>query len=301
MDPVAGAIASSISWLGFTVLAGLYLAASKIWSFNRMEPLAAMHAHAHLGVVGIFLTLVVGVSYKLVPMFAISEIQSERRAWGSVALLNAGLLATATTILLGSAWKIVSAALLTIGILLYGWELAAILRQRKRRSIDFSLKTALGGIALLFPLIVLGVYLAWPEVAFSERVGRLENLYGFLALFGFLSMVVTGFLYKIVPFLIWYQVYSSKVGKFKVPALHEMFSDRLQRIGVALGLLGLVLTSAAILQSHNHCARIGLGLILGGFVLTSTNIALILSHLWRPRLAALAARPVKLNPISAHA
>ena len=36
-----------------------------------------MHAHAHLGVVGVFILMIVTVSYKLVPMFTLGELQSE--------------------------------------------------------------------------------------------------------------------------------------------------------------------------------------------------------------------------------
>ena len=85
-------IASALFWLSSTVAAGLFLAASKCWSFSSFQPLAAMHAHAHLGVVGVFVMMIVTVSYKLVPMFTLSELQNERRAWWSVALLNVGLL-----------------------------------------------------------------------------------------------------------------------------------------------------------------------------------------------------------------
>ena len=85
-------IASALFWLSSTVAAGLFLAASKCWSFISFQPLAAMHAHAHLGVVGVFVMMIVTVSYKLVPMFTLSELQNERRAWWSVALLNLGLL-----------------------------------------------------------------------------------------------------------------------------------------------------------------------------------------------------------------
>ena len=57
----------------------------------RFDQISAMHAHAHLGVVGVFVMLIVGISYKLVPMFTLSDIQSPRRALASVALLNVGL------------------------------------------------------------------------------------------------------------------------------------------------------------------------------------------------------------------
>jgi len=77
---VAAGIAASLFWLSLTILAGIYLAAAKCWNFSPFNPIAQMHAHAHLGGLGFFVMMIVAVSYKLVPMFALSEVQSARRA-----------------------------------------------------------------------------------------------------------------------------------------------------------------------------------------------------------------------------
>ena len=73
---------------------------------SHFDAISAMHAHAHLGGVGFFTLLIVGVSYKLIPMFTLSEVQSQRRAGLSVALLNIGLAGSFVTILLRSPWKL---------------------------------------------------------------------------------------------------------------------------------------------------------------------------------------------------
>jgi metal-sulfur cluster biosynthetic enzyme len=39
----------------------------------HFDQISAMHAHAHLGAVGVFVMLIVGISYKLVPMFTFSD------------------------------------------------------------------------------------------------------------------------------------------------------------------------------------------------------------------------------------
>ena len=41
--------------------------------------------------------LIIGIGYKLVPMFLISEIQNPRRAWASLWVVNLGLAASAIT------------------------------------------------------------------------------------------------------------------------------------------------------------------------------------------------------------
>jgi cbb3-type cytochrome oxidase subunit 1 len=71
---IAAGIAGATFWLLLTMLAGLYVVASKCWTFSPFAPVAQMHAHAHLGTLGFFLQMIVAVSYKLVPMFALSEV-----------------------------------------------------------------------------------------------------------------------------------------------------------------------------------------------------------------------------------
>jgi hypothetical protein len=111
----ATAICAALFWICAAVAAGLSIAAAKctyematadsatasvgallrglrsLAGFvGHFDAISAMHAHAHLGAVGCFTMLIVGVSYKLIPMFTLSEVQSTRRAALGIALLNIG-------------------------------------------------------------------------------------------------------------------------------------------------------------------------------------------------------------------
>jgi hypothetical protein len=304
---VATSVASALGWLALTVLAGLVIAAGKCSYENaalvapsspwaplvrslkaaagfvaRFDQLGAMHAHAHLGVVGIFLMLIVGISYKLVPMFTISEIQSPRRAVASVLLLNAGLAGSFCSILLRSTWKPLFAGVIIAGLGIFAWELWAILRARKRKTLDWGLVQFLTALGLLAPLAVLGTVLAWPTLALNTATGQLENLYGFLALLGVISFAILGMLYKILPFLIWFRAYSRKIGLVKVPSLADLYSPRLQKGGYWLFLAGLVVTSIAIILGHAGMVRAGCALLSASLSLFMANCYQMFSHLWRP-------------------
>ena len=147
---IASGIASAISWLTLTMLAGLYLACAKVWpQISLWDPLAQMHAHAHLGVLGFFVMLIVSVSYKLVPMFTLSELQDARRAGWSLALLNVALAGLAVTIVLKSPWKLAFVFVFLGGLAVYGTELRAILRARKRQNLDWGMQYFLAALSLL--------------------------------------------------------------------------------------------------------------------------------------------------------
>jgi len=156
---IATAVASALVWLLIAVFAGLTIAAAKSTSESgsnlnasgvvaglvhgvqalakiatRFDAISAMHAHAHLGMIGVFIMLLVGLSYKLVPMFTLSELQKPRRAAASIVLLNIGLLAAFLAILMRSRLKPLCALVVICALVLYGLELKGILHARKRRT-----------------------------------------------------------------------------------------------------------------------------------------------------------------------
>jgi hypothetical protein len=281
---IATAIASSLAWLTLTVLAGLFLASAKCWpQISPFNPLAQMHAHAHLGIVGVFLLLILGVSFKLIPMFTLSDVQSPRRAGCSISLINAGLAGLVATIALGSPWKLLFAFMIVAGLVVYAVEMLAIFRARKRRSLDWGLKYFLTALALLAPLSLLALVLCWPTLPVTEFTMQLESVYGFVALFGVVVFGIVGMLFKIVPFLVWYARYSKEIGRHKVPSLAELYSEPLQAISYWLYVVGLVATSVAIALANQNAARWGFALIVAALAVFAVNMGLILSHLRRPR------------------
>jgi hypothetical protein len=311
---VATAVAAALVWISLTALAGLSLAAAKCAyapvdpvSENRsaavlvhalrslagfvshFDPISAMHAHAHLGAVGFFLMLIVGVSYKLVPMFTLSELQNPRRAAWSVILLNLGLAGSFVAILLRSRWKLALTLVVVAALALYGCELRAILRARKRRVLDWGVKYFLTAVAMLAPLSAVALVLSWPGLPLNTLTGQLENVYGCFGLIGVVSFALIGMLYKIVPFLVWFGTYSKHVGRAQVPALADMYSAPLQAAGYWTYLAGLAATSAASLLSSGTGVRWGCVLLALSLATLAVNLGRILLHHVQPKLLPLPA------------
>jgi hypothetical protein len=287
-NPIKFGIASALFWLASTVSVGLFLTASKCWSFSSFQPLAAMHAHAHLGVVGVFVMMIVTVSYKLVPMFTLSELQNERRAWWSIALLDLGLAGAFAAILVQSSLKPVAALVIIAGLLLYGTEIKAILRARNRRALDWGMRYFLTALVLLVPLSILALALSWSRLPVTAFTMQLENIYGLLALAGLVGLAILGMLYKIVPFLVWFHSYSRQIGRVKVQALAEMYSVPLQIAGYWSFLTGLGVLCVATALSHEAGIRWGGGLLALSLAIFAVNMGKILSHFVRPKIEAFA-------------
>ncbi len=309
----ATAVAAALGWISLSILTGLFISAGKctydsatvlppttpvgalvhglrsIASFvGRFDAISAMHAHAHLGSVGFFLMLIVGVSYKLVSMFTLSEVQNPRRAIWSIALLNIGLAGVFITILVGSPWKFAFALVIIAALVTYGWELAAILRARNRRKLDWSIKYFLTAIALLVVFSAAALILSWPGLPLTTLTGQLENVYGFLGLLGVVTFAILGMLNKIIPFLVWFRSYGREIGRKQVPAMTDLYSTRLQAAGYWSFLAGFIVVGVAILFSNETGVRTGCALLAAGLVFFTMNVASILTHLTRPQLKPLA-------------
>jgi cbb3-type cytochrome oxidase subunit 1 len=294
---VATSVASAIVWVLLAVAVGLVIAVAKSFSESlpalagfvfRFDPIGAMHAHAHLGAIGFFLVLIVGVSYKLIPMFTLSELQNHRRAAWSVILLNAGLAGSFVTILLRSPWKLAFALVVISALALYTLELRAILRARKRASLDWGVRYFLTAVGFMFPLSIIAAVLSWPGLPVNAYTMQLENVYGFLGLVGVVSFAIMGMLYKIIPFLVWFGTYSRHIGRAQVPVLAEMYSARLQVIGYWIFLAGLLTTLVAMEFSNPVAVRWGGGLLVASLAVFGFNVAKMLRHFVRPQLKPLA-------------
>lgn len=295
---IARGMSSAVAWLFVTMLAGLFLACAKCWPWiSPFEPLAQMHAHAHLGGLGVFIVLTVSVAYRLVPMFTVSAVQNARRAGWSLALLNMGVGGLAATILLSSPWKLAFALLSISGLICFAVELAAILKARQRQALDWGVRYFLTGVVLLAPLSFLSVVLCWPGLPVTHFTQQLENAYAILAILGVLGFAITGMLYKILPFLVWFHRYSADVGRTRVPALADMLSARLQAIGYGLHLVGVLIAAAASVLGHTRCATLAAVFIAGSVLLLGINVLFIVSHLVRGTTSSATIAPTH----SAHA
>jgi len=80
---------------------------------------------------------------------------------------------------------------------------------------------------------------------------------GMWLLFTFFIFLINGHLYKIVPFLVWFHRYSDKVGKEKVPMLHEMYPKKQADFQFYFSVAGAVLIALALLSQNGLLMRAG--------------------------------------------
>ena len=229
-------VATSFVFLVITVFAGLLLALSLaipgLFTSGQLQVMGGRGLAAHvIGGVGGWLTLTaMGVSYKLLAMFTLSD--ERRGAWGWAAYLF-------TTFGIAAAWLArwigvngladLGWAAILIGLAVYLWDMAALYRQRKRRKLELNARYA------LVPLGFLGVLiLAAAVVRIGGVLTRLDIALAFLALYGWLGGLALTQLYKIIPFLTWLNQFGSRLGKGRTPRVQDLVSEARDRYAYAL-------------------------------------------------------------------
>jgi hypothetical protein len=291
-DPVATAFALAAAWLVATVLAGALLALDHVWNFLAISPLAILRAHAHLGLAGFFLTLLQGATFRLVPMFTLSTVQSWRRVWAGLLVTQVGL----GVLIPGLIWEknflvCLAALTLCVGLALSGWELAATLASRHKRGLVVGLRGFVGGAALFAGAAAGGLTVALAGNLPLAGNPKWAMLYGLVALLGGLVPIILGMLCKIIPFLVWLRVYAPLIGRRPTPPATGLAKPVLERAWLALYGLGLGGLAAGVVGADIFWLHLGAWLLLAGVVVLLVNFGIVLSHLGQARTARPLSKP----------
>lgn len=231
-------------------------------------------AHITVGVVGWLTMTVIGVSYQLVRMFALAHGHSDRLGRVIFVALNVGLVALALAFAI--AWwplALLGGATLIGAAWLFAADYARMLRARRRKPLDITQRHGIAAVAYLALVIPLGVIIAllsWGRAAPSP--GTLAAL-GLLALVGWFGQNTVGYLYKIVPFLVWNQRYGPLAGKRPVPLMRDLLRPSWAEATWWLINSGLPLAALSLALGWIWVLRLGVVLLGAGLALATINVA----------------------------
>ncbi|MEJ2687049.1 MAG: hypothetical protein P8124_07530 [Gammaproteobacteria bacterium] len=195
--------------VGFSATAGLGLVLAAGHAGARFGILRNLtDLHARLGLVAWVGVLVIGVAYQVVPMFQFTPAYPRRLSTTLVPLLLVAVSASAVGLLSAPANLVTATALAVFA----AFTLVLQSRRRRRRP-DVTL--AYWRLAMICLLVADGLWVAaallpdrWPAQVAPLAVGMLYIV-------GFGTSVISGMLYKIVPFLVWLHL------QRRVPRRHQ--------------------------------------------------------------------------------
>ena len=211
--------------LVLTVGLGIALAGTLSGYFHLPLP-ELVRLHVAWGLSGWVGLLVMGVAYQVVPMFQLTPAYPARLTrWlgGSVfLLLCAWSLTSLTSPLLASWGGSLAAGGIAIGFAVFAGATLYLQKKRRRRIVDVTQQFwRIGMLSLLTAVALWGSAQLVTGIAADSRY---PIVLGVLFMFGFAVSVVSGMLYKIVPFLVWFHLQGRLPKGSTVPNMKQIIS-----------------------------------------------------------------------------
>ncbi len=265
-DIVAKFIFVSNIFLAIGVTIGFIIALNLIYGFYP-DILNLVQMHIATTIFGYVIMTIMGIGMILLPMFSLSHGFKQIAIEMAFYTIIVGLV----LFLVGSIFKI---DLLRFGGVLFSaiaiflalYQMYLIFSTRIRKQNDFWAKNMMASFATLiisFFILVAGII---------TKNDTYFLLFGFTLFFGFFTFFVVGHIYKILPFLVWYQRYSPLVGKLKVPMLNEMVHEKVADTQFWITLAGLLVAIISIIVKIPLLFQVGTVIMGIGTLLVIYNI-----------------------------
>lgn len=252
------AVRLALAALAITIALGLFMAGMRAGLWSAFSPSAVAwlqnlpDLHAVWGLAGWVGLLVVGISYQVIPIFQATEIYPRPLTDTLAPIVFLLLLALSVgadpavgdtvSLLL----RVVPAALLCLGYLIYASITAWLLLTRKRPAPEPTTWFWLVAMASLIFAALLGV--AYPWARSDELPSQTwQMLLGTLLIIGFAVSAVNGMLYKIVPFLLWHNAQRKAPTALPfMPKVKQFITERhaLQQFAAHLGAVVLLVAAS---------------------------------------------------------
>lgn len=242
-------IANIFLLLGISL--GLFMALGYAGLINiDITTLLKSHVYAVVGGY-VFITLM-GLSVVLLPMFGLSHGFSLEPLKKAMAFMSASVATIFVSSLSGSVIsEYIGYLLAVISLSIYYNLIATIYKTRARKEIDIYTKSLIFAYHSMIAAIVLSVIYMFNQ---SEPFLIASAWLIFFGLFGF---AITGHIYKIVPFLVWFDRFSPLVGKQKVPMLADMLPPKSSQAQLLFGVVGVVIVTFGILLQNDMLLKSG--------------------------------------------
>lgn len=267
-------------WLFFTTLLGLVLVYNFTGDLLQRDSLHYLPLHAHAGITGWFLLLIIGVASRLIPMFLISKYSNPRLLWIIYFLVNAALLFYVYIFFgeLPHVFTFFPPLCILLAIAIFIFYCYTSYTQRLRKQVDAQLKMSLLSIIMMvLPILVLFIIIFLILSSSSEQI-HLTLAYGFLIFFGWLTSIILGMTFKTLPFIIWNKVYHQHSASGKTPNPKDLFHHPLFTAMSISYLCGFVIFTMGIFVSEAILLKAGAILLILTAVFYNLNILKLIRH-----------------------
>lgn len=272
-------ITTAVFWLALTEIVGTLTALNFKFQFLNQSHLQYLKIHAHIGLIGWFVLLIIGASSILIPMFVISHQTNKKYLKVSYVLINIGLVGLSVNWFFKS-HKIIELTMIlsiVIGILNYLHYAYQVFKTRIRKILDTAMKLTFLALNMMILTLIISGLLTGLNILNLPTM-KIVLLYGSSIIIGIISTIILGQIYKTLPFIVWLKVYQPFVGKFKTPLPRELYSEKWLKIQMVVYLIGFVILINGIVFQQLIITKIGISLLILTALINLMNVLKIIFH-----------------------
>ncbi len=255
-------------FLFIAVSFGLVAAFNLFYGFLDIDVLRIVSAHMAGVLIGYVMMTIMGVSLILIPMFSLSHGFNEKPIERGFYFVSLGVVFYEVGALIGIYWiEVIGVLGMLVSLGLFAYQMRLIFSTRIRKQNDFWAKNMMASFAFFIASIVIFLF------SYLFKWESLSMFAGYLFFFGFLATIIIGHIYKILPFLVWYQRYSPLVGKQKVPMLNDMVVEKIADWQFWITFVGTIISAIGILFTSKV-------LFIGGTLIMAFSAFLVLYNIY---------------------
>jgi len=226
-----------------------------------------LKAHVVLLIMGYVCIVIISLSLVLLPMFSLSHGFSKKPSTLAIFSISTAvlciLLSVYTKINMFSNFAYI---LCLFAMLSFFYQCYIFYVSRVKKEIDIYVKFLLVSFySLLIALILYCFYFITQKETYLFSAS-------FLFLFGFFAFLIIAHLYKIIPFLVWFDKFAPLVGKKKVPMLKDIVPFKSATYQLFFSVLALFISSFALLLTSPIMFKAGLSFFLVSSIYLCGNL-----------------------------
>ena len=266
-------VAVSNSYLLLGILSGFIIALGLSGAI-AVDVSSVLKAHVYAVLGGFVLLTIMGLSLTLLPMFSLAHGFDEKPIKRGFNLVAIGVGVVFGSAIFGvDILEWLGYALTLIGVGFYIQQIYIIYKLTVRKELDIWAKSMLFGFSSLIASVILGVLSFLP----NTNEAWLHTSVWFLMI-GFIGFLINGHLYKIVPFLVWFERFSPLVGKEPVPMLHEMYPKEQASMMFWYSSIGTILGAIGLLVQNDYLFKSGVSLLIVGALFLYVSMSKMLGY-----------------------
>lgn len=266
-------------WIAATM--GLLIACDKVEHFLPGFVLSNVFAHAHMAAVGWALMMVVGIGYRMLPMWFPSKMPSGRSLYVTSALIETGVVGLFVTLLFGSRLSVFFGISIVTGLIVFAAHVVWMLCHRVSKPVDaprpdFAHLHGAAAAAWLAAAAALGITLLVNPT--SPLMLHIAAAYGVFGLIGCLSQMVVAMEARLLPMVTWFWAYAASNYRVPPPSPHVMRDRSLQMIVFAGWALGVPALAGGMFRESPRLVGIGAWSLFASVAIALLDSATVVWH-----------------------